>query len=219
VRALGRVTIAIDPSYPPFADYDAAGRVVGFDVDLSGEVAGGLGVAPELQAIDIASAIDALLARKVDLVISALPPYPEYTRDVAYSDPYFNAGQVLIVPAGSPITGPVGLAGRTLAVEQGSAGEEEGRKWTGTRLRLADAPEAALALIGNGAEAALLDRVVALNLTRGRAEWRVGEPLTFEPYVIAARRVDAALAAAVNQTLARLRADGGLAALERKWFY
>jgi polar amino acid transport system substrate-binding protein len=217
VRAAGRLLIAIDPSYPPFADYDAAGGVGGYDVDLAAEVSRDLGVAPELRAIDIGSAIDALLARKVDVVISAFPPYPEYTRDVTYSEPYFNAGQVLVSAAAAPITMSAGLAGRTLAVEQGSTAEETARKLTGVAVRVVDAPENAVGLIGAGADAAMVDRVLAASLTRGRPDLVAGPPQTFEPYVIAVRRADAALAAAVDAGLRRLRSEGRLDALERKW--
>jgi polar amino acid transport system substrate-binding protein len=217
VRTAGRLAIAIDPSYPPFADYDAAGAVAGYDVDLAAAVCRDLGVAPDLRAIDVGSAVDALLARKVDAVISALPPYPEYTRDVTYSEPYFNAGQVLVSAANRPITDSAALRGRTLAVEQGSTAEDAARKLAGVEVRVVDTPEAALALVGAGAEAAMLDRVLAAGLTHGRTDLVAGPPQTFEPYVIAVRRADAALAGAVDASLRRQRAEGTLDALERKW--
>jgi ABC-type amino acid transport substrate-binding protein len=217
VRAAGLVRIAIDPTYPPFADYTAEGGLAGFDVDLSQALAAELGVRPDFQVLDVTSAIDALLVRKVDLVISALPPYPEYTRDVTYSSPYFNAGLVLVSPATRPVTALAALSGLTVAVEQGSTAEETSRQQPGAHLRLTDGPETALALVGHGADAALLDRVSATQLTRSRTDLHVSPPVTFEPYVIAGRRQDAALNAAVEAALTRLRENGTLARLERQW--
>jgi polar amino acid transport system substrate-binding protein len=65
---------------------------------------------------------DGLYTDQVDMLISALVIDPTRTKDFAYSEPYFNAGQVLVSPAGNPLTRVEELTGRVLAVEVGSEG-------------------------------------------------------------------------------------------------
>ncbi|GIW11418.1 MAG: hypothetical protein KatS3mg061_2475 [Dehalococcoidia bacterium] len=44
-----------------------------------------------------------------------------------------------------------------------------------------------------------------------------GPPFTLDPYVIAARREDEALLAAIDAALTAMRADGTLARIESRW--
>jgi ABC-type amino acid transport substrate-binding protein len=88
-----------------------------------------LGVEAELVNIGFDGLYDALLARRVDLIISGLPYDPRWTQDVAYTTNYFNAGQVLVIRADDPTINAIeDLAGRTVAVEWGSQAEMEGRR-------------------------------------------------------------------------------------------
>ncbi|MBI3979172.1 MAG: amino acid ABC transporter substrate-binding protein [Chloroflexi bacterium] len=222
VHAAGRLVVGIDPSYPPFAVDDGRGQIVGFDVDLARALAERLGVQVVFTPIDVGSIFDALLAEKFDAAISALPLYPELTKDVGFSEPYFNAGQVLIALASSDLSGPADLTG-VVAADLGASGEVEARRLAATRpglaVRILDAPEAVVVAVAAGsADAAVIDRVTALEALAARPMLRqVGEPLTAEPYVAAVRRPDARLLAEINRHLKAIAADGTLARIERRW--
>jgi ABC-type amino acid transport substrate-binding protein len=129
IRRRGTLRVGLDASFPPFETLDANGQIVGLDVDIAQAIATDLGVKVELVNIGFDGLYDALLARRVDLVISGLPYDPRWTQDVAYTTNYFNAGQVLVVRAeDDTITTVEDLAGRTVAVEWGSQAEMEGRR-------------------------------------------------------------------------------------------
>jgi polar amino acid transport system substrate-binding protein len=129
IRRRGTLRVGLDASFPPFETIDGSGQIVGLDVDIAQAIAADLGVKVELVNIGFDGLYDALLARRVDLVISGLPYDPRWTQDVAYTRNYFNAGQVLVVPAGhDTITTVEDLAGRTVAVEWGSQAEMEARR-------------------------------------------------------------------------------------------
>lgn len=220
----GVLRVGMDASFPPFEYVDGEGNLVGFDVDLARELAARLGVEPQFVAnLPYDGLYDALTAGQVDVVISALYTDPARTADFAYSTPYFDAGQVLVVPGDvEGIGGMEDLAGRTLAVEFGSAGDVEARAWS---QRLADlsilpcatAAEALAKVAGGEADAALVDHLSALAWT-GEGLRVVGEPVTEEPYAVAARRQDRHLLRAVNEALEGMGADGTLDRLQERWF-
>ena len=90
-----------------------------------------------------------------------------FPEDFAFSDPYYNAGQVLIVPAAdTTATDMADLDGRTLAVELGAQGHVEAMTWSRRLADLTvtpyDTPDDALAAVANGeAAAALVDNISA----------------------------------------------------------
>lgn len=129
IRRRGTLRVGLDASFPPFETIDANGQIVGLDVDIAQAIAADVGVKVELVNIGFDGLYDALLARRVDLVISGLPYDPRWTQDVAYSSNYFNAGQVLVTRASDDTIKTVeDLAGRTVAVEWGSQAEMEARR-------------------------------------------------------------------------------------------
>ena len=99
VQATGELRVGLDASFPPFESLDANGNIVGYDADLARAIARALGAEPVFVNIGFDGLYDALQADRVDVVISGLPYDPRRTQDVIYSQPYFNAGQVLVVRA------------------------------------------------------------------------------------------------------------------------
>ncbi|GIW05746.1 MAG: amino acid ABC transporter substrate-binding protein [Dehalococcoidia bacterium] len=221
-RLQGVLKIGMDPSYPPIASLDGRGNLSGLDVDVAVELARRFNVRPDFIGMDIGALFDGLGQRRFDVIISGIPPLPEYGRDVIYSAPYFNGGQVILVRAGTePPAGPASLRG-TVAVEIGSGGEIEGRRIAAggqVRLLVRDSPAAVVAAVRDGqAEAGILDRLSAVEAASPASGVVIaGPPFTLEPYVVAARRGDDALLAEIDAMLAAMRADGTLERIEAKW--
>ena len=203
----GMLRIGMDASYPPFEYVDGEGNLVGFDVDLGREIAARLGVEARFVAnLPYDGLYDALTAEQVDVVISALYVDPTRTADFAYSTPYFDAGQVLVVAEGTEgIGGMTDLDGRTLAVEFGSAGDVEARAWGRRLAALTILPcqtaDEALARVAAGeADAALVDHLSAL-MASVEGVKIVGPMVTSEPYAVAVRREDRQLLEASDDIL------------------
>jgi len=223
----GVMRVGMDPSFPPFESVDGStGQVQGYDVDLAWALARQMGdVRPEFAIIGFDGLYDALWARKVDLVISALPVDPLLTKDVAYSIPYFNAGLRLLTRRGAGRVESVdALAGRRLGVEWGSEGDLMGRdlrqKVEGLELvPFVSSEEALEALLQGQVDAVLIEGVAALQYAGASGEVELlDELLTDQPYAVAIHPKDRGLYGAVNQALDVLREDGTLARLEEKWF-
>lgn len=216
----GALRVAIDPSFPPFDSVDAKGEAAGFDVDLARDLAQRIGVPIEFKSIAFDGLVDAVIAGKVDVVISAFPLDPRLTQDVRYSQPYFEAGLVLVVPEysqASSVQATTDLIGRKVAVEWGSQGDAWGREQGLDVLRLETPGEALNAAASGDADAAIVDAVTAaLSLPVGLVVRQ--PPLTSEPYVIILPRRAGKLADALDRALAQALTDGTWEGLARAYF-
>lgn len=209
--------IAIDPSFPPFDTLDGAGEVAGFDVDLARELGRRIGAPVQFQAIAFDGLVDAVIAGKADAVISAFPLDPRLTQDVRFSRPYFEAGLVLVAPAGSAIAGPDDLAGRTAAVEWGSQGDAWGREH-GLTIARKETPAEAMAAVAQGeADVAIVDAVTAALSAPPGLTIRT-PPLESDPYVIVIPLAAPKLAKAVDDALAAMLADGSWQKIASAYF-
>jgi histidine transport system substrate-binding protein len=238
MRETGVLRVGMDASFPPFETIAADGTLVGFDVDLAREVGRRLGVEVQFVAnLPYDGLYDALVAGHVDAVISALVINSARMADFAYSTPYFDAGQVLVAAdrAGRRDEqrggGGQALDGCTLAVEFGSRGDLEARKWARRLQDLTVVPcqtaTDALAQVATGeADYALVDHVSALvgvqhyeamPSPEATGLFIAGEPVVEEPYAVAVHRESQHLLRAINDALAEMEADGSMDALATTW--
>lgn len=216
IQETGVLHVGLDPTYPPFEVIDEAG-LRGLDVDLARAIATDLGLEVEFVYFGYDGLYDALATKQVDVLISALVVAPERTRDFAYSEPYFNAGEILIVPAQETrIREMADLDGRTLAVELGAQGHVEATGWQRRLSTLIVIPyntaDAALAAVDNNeADAALVDAISGHLYLAGHPTLKpTGSPVTVEPFALVVRREDELLLQNLNESLDRLRNSGQL---------
>lgn len=223
IQDTGTLHVGLDASYPPFEYLDERNQIVGFDVDLANELGRRLGV--EIQFVNIAydGLYDALLIGQVDMLISALVASPEYAGRAAYSIPYFNAGEYVVIPITSSIAAMEDLSGRVLAVEYGSGGDVEARKWERrlselTIVRYQD-PSSTLAAVTSGeADAALVDGITA-RLGVGEHEDLMLAGNVVETLIAAAMHPESThLKAQVDEALTGMIEDGTVRNLINKWF-
>lgn len=228
VQETSVLRVGMDASFPPFEYVDETGVLTGFDVELAREIAARMGGGTPFEVQFVANfpydgLYDALSVEQIDVAISALYVDAGRMADFAYSASYFNAGQVLVA-GDEQLAAVEDLAGRTLAVEFGGAGDIVARAW---QRRLPDlevlpcsTADAALGqVVAGAADAALVDQLSALAaIGAGRNLVVVGSSVTDEPYAVAVRRQDRALLRAIDEALATMAADGTLAALQQRWF-
>ncbi len=218
--------VGMDASFPPFESVEADGSLVGFDVDLARELSRRLGVEPEFVAnLPYDGLYDALMARRVDVVISAVVINPARTADFAYSTSYFDAGEVLVVREGDrSIRSVADLEARDLAVVFGTPGDQEARGWARRSETLSVLPyaapeEALLALHAGDVDAAVVDHVSVLEARgTGYSLTVAGEFVVEVPYAVVTREDSQRLLREINGALAALDDDGTLDRLAASWF-
>lgn len=223
VAQSGVLRVGLDPTFPPFELADDDG-VTGLDVDLAHALAANLGLEAQFVYFGYDGLYDALTTGQVDVLLSALVIQPERTRDVAYSEPYFNAGEILLIPAGSQTVQTMAdMNGRTLAVELGALGHVEATRWARQLpemqiLPLGSVDEAAMAVVDGRAAAALVDAVGGRLFVKQHPQlMRVPEPVTVEPYALVVRSEDQQLLARLDTALAALQASGELNEVVGAW--
>ena len=217
--------VGMDASFPPFEAVSEDGSLVGLDVELAREVSRRLGLEPQFVAnLPYDGLYDALTAQRVDVVFSALVINPARTADFAYSVPYFDAGEVLVLRnEAQGVQSVADLDGQRLAVVLGSQGDLQARMWS---RRMADlvvaqhqTPDAALDAVAAGAaDAALVDHVSALRevgLDSGLTV--LAEPVVSAPYAAAVLRENRPLLRGINDALVAIEEDGTLDRLVVKW--
>lgn len=223
IQEEGVLRVGLDPTYPPFETADN-GELRGIDVDLARALADEMDLEAQFTYFGFDGLYDALTTEQVDVLISALVVRVEQTRDFAYSEPYFNAGQLLVTPrTEDEVEQMADLEGRTLAVELGAEGHVIATEWERRLARLdinpLQTPQGALDAVRDGdADAALVDAISArIYLAQNEQLHVAGEPVTVEPFAMVVRKEDEQLLSNLNEALEQLEASGELEAIIRRW--
>src|SRR5256885_391047 len=124
VKGSGKLRIGVEAAYVPFT-FRKEGKIVGYDVDLADIFCENLGVKPDIVDTAWAGVIPSLYAKKFDMIMSAMTYTAERLQRVAFTIPYGEASQALLVRAGdaSSITKLDDLAKKVVGIKLGSPGE------------------------------------------------------------------------------------------------
>ena len=223
VAELGKATLVMgtNAEFEPF-EYRDNDEIVGYDIETAQAIAefAGLTFAPvEDMAFD--SLITALSSGQIDMVVAGMSVTEERLQQVNFSDPYYRAAQVIIVPKeGATVASSADLAGKAIGVQEGTTGDiyvEENVE--GAQLnRFKKAVDAAIDLANGRLDAVVLDEQPALRIVaQNDALMVLDEALTEEEYAIAVRKDNPELLAAINAALADLEATGKKAELLEKY--
>ena len=223
-RQRGTLRVAVDFGYYPFSGL-VGGQPIGYDIDLARAVAEKLGLRAEFVSANLDSIYDDLSNHNTDMAASALPYAPEQGWRAGFSTFYFNAGQVLVVPAQSPLAGQEQLGGRTIGAPLGSDADTYARRLAGGDPSITlrsdyDTAAEVLADLRRGAlDAAIVDNASALiDLGHAPGLKTVGPALTLEPYALAVPVEAYQLRDEVNRALDQLRREGFFEQVGKKWF-
>lgn len=232
IKARGELQIGCEAAYVPFT-YRDAGKIVGYDVELAEIFCKTLGVKPNFIDTAWAGVIPSLYAKKFDVIMSSMSYTKERLERVAFTIPYAEASQAMLVRAGDAgtIKGVTDLNGRTIAVKLGSPGQILQERIAGS-LKSAggagfkevrvfdDHPSAYVALAQNRVDAVLNTvPTLAMVLKDAPGKYALVKGIGADNWAgIAARKEDAEIISFLNTELGRLKADGTIYKLQEKWF-
>lgn len=231
----GRLVVGVDQNSYLWGFRDpATGQLAGFDIDLVKAIAEDiLGDSAKVQYLTVPTAkrIEMIQQHKVDMVVRTMTINCDRIKQVAFSTAYFTAGQQLVVPDGSPITGyNASLKGETVCTASGSTGltkltgtPDGGGPSDATRLGVkvltVDNQLDCLVRLQLGlADAVFTDNALgAGQAAQDPSVHLVGRPVTTEPYGVAMNLGDQDLVRRVNQVLDSYRTDGAWTASYDHW--
>lgn len=220
VQARGRLLVGTDPTFMPFSGY--AGDYTGLEPEIMREVARRLGVEIQFFAHGGDGLYEALDVGQVDVLAGQVVIDPKRTGLYRYSAPYYDAGQVLVVPAGTEAIDLASFAGGRVAVELGSEGDAVARRAQTVDplllIHTADPASALDAVAAGAADAAIVDHLSAQEVLRERPGFQIlRAPVTSEPYALVTRFSSPELARRLQEALLAMQADGTLDLLYREW--
>ncbi|SJZ43232.1 basic amino acid ABC transporter substrate-binding protein [Selenihalanaerobacter shriftii] len=223
IKEKGKIVIGSDASYKPFEYHNAEGEIVGFDVDFLNAIGKELGI--EVEFVDTAfdGIIPGLNANKYDIAVSAMTITEKREKAVDFTEPYFNAGQVIAVMEGTnDIKTTKDLKGKVVAVQLGTTGDLKATKdIEGIKevKRYEKITQAFIELKNGRADAVVNDLpVTAAYIMENSDVKMVGKPFTEEQYGIATREEDNELEKALNDAIAKLKENGTYDEIHNKWF-
>lgn len=216
----GKLIIATNAEFQPF-EYMDGNQIVGIDVDMSNRIAKDLGRTLSIQNMNFDSVVPAISTGKADLGVAGLTKDPTRAKSVDFSDPYYDASQVIIIKAdNTAVTGKDSLKGKKIAVQKGTTGDDLATKITGDAnvVRFNASTDAVTELKNGKVDAMIIDNFPAKTFVKQNTDLKiVGGALTSEKYCIAVRKGNEKLLAAVNKSIASLKSSGELDSIVKKY--
>ena len=221
-EAIGVLTVATEPAFPPFEFQDDDGEFQGFDIDLMNAIGAAAGLEVEFESLPFDGIIPALQAGTVDAAISGMTITEDRLQTVDFSRPYIKAGLAIAVQDdNADVKGLSDLEGKKIAVQIGTTGADEAAEVPGAEISTFDSAPLALQELANGnVDAVINDAPVTLDaIASGNIDGLqvVGELLTTEFYGIALPKGSENLAV-INDAIATMMEDGTYAEIYQKWF-
>ena len=222
VKKNGKLIVGIT-DYAPMDFKDENGEWTGFDAEFARLFAEELGVECEFYVIaDWGKKFMELETKQIDAVWNGMTITEEAQLNSSVSNPYVVNAQVVVMKNDvlANYTDAASLAGLTIAVENGSAGQDAASTIADANIiPLQDQAAALMEVAAGTADACVIDITMAYAMTgegTSYADLGAGISLTSEEYGVSFRK-DSDLTAAFNDFMAKLIADGTLQALADKY--
>ena len=224
--AITKLVIGLDDQFPPMGFRDETNQLVGFDIELAQAVCDRLGIEAVPTPINWTTKEFELNGGKVDVLWNGLTITEERQEAMLMSPAYIANAQVIVVRSDSGIATLSDLAGKTVALQEGSSADEAyaGCPAAGTEKELVKAPEN-ISLFSDlkigRIDAVVIDKVFGDYYIAENGEGlltMLEEQLADEEYGIAFRKDNQQLADLILTTLDQLVQDGTAAQISQRWF-
>jgi len=240
IQARGRLVVGVDQNTYLWGYRDPiTGLLSGFDIDMLRQVSQAIFGSNDLSKVEFRPIANADRMKElntttdpVDIVAFTMTincereePTPATLKQhgpVDFSTVYFEAGQQILVPKGSPITGPQDLGGKRVCAPKGSTSERN--------LTVSPVPKNViiwevpnqtdcLVMLQQGeVDAISTDNTILQGLAAQDPNTQlVGPTFSQEPYGMAISKAHPDFTAFVNGVLANIRSDGTWASIYAKW--
>jgi polar amino acid transport system substrate-binding protein len=233
--------VAAEP-YPPFTSPDASGKWVGWEVDLMDAVCAEMKAKCEIVPVAWDGIIQALQAKKFDVIWSSMSITDERMKQIDFTDKYYNTPAVLIGPksdtskvgvidnptaAGRKIVDPASVKGKVVGAQIQTIHANYVKTYlTGSELKLYDTQDNCNAdLVAGRIDYAIADSIALdafLKSDQGKdMEVKVivpEDPIFGHGVGGGLRKDDTALKAKLNAALAAVRKSGKYDEISKKYF-
>ena len=225
------ITVGFDNTFVPMGFEEKNGNYAGFDIELAKYVSKKLGITVHFQPIDWDMKETELQNGTIDAIWNGYSATDERREKVAFTIPYMQNTQILVVKKTSGIHSVEDMTGKVLGAQNGSSGMldfEEHPEVLKNRVKGGDADqyqsvnEAIIDLKNDRIDALLIDRVYAdyYLTTEGIVDEYDTIPSGFESesFAVGVRPADKKLLEALNEAFKELYQEGIFQQISEKWF-
>lgn len=221
IKAKGTIVVGIQGDNAPWGFVDSSGKQDGFDADVATLFARELGVKVQFQPLAVANRIPALTTGKVDILFATMAMTEERAKSIQYSKPYAANTISLYAAKADTAKTPADVAGWEIGVPKSSSQDKaitDAVGSTATVRRFDDDASTIQALVSGQVKAVGGNMFYGQRLdaaSAGTYERKIDFLTTYNG--VGTRLGEKDWNEAVNAFLDKIKANGELAAITKKW--
>lgn len=222
IQSRGFIKVGIYPELEPFTSSDTSDGYAGFDVDIIKKIA-------QMWKVDIewvpivawGDNIPGLQSRKFDIFIAPFTITPQRSKLILFTQPHFNAGQVVVKLAkNKSIQSVKDLVGKKVAAMKGTTCVAAARQIPDAIvMAIPVASDVIQTVLDGKADAYIIDRPIALADVKKDSRLEiVGSPFTVEYYGYGINKEDSEFLTELNAAITMIHESGEWEKIFNKWF-
>ncbi len=222
-----KLIMATNAAFPPFefvTSQGIVGQFDGIDIAIAKRIADKMGKELQIEDMEFEGLIAALNTGKADLVLAGMTIKPERQESVDFSEPYFNAVQVMVVQPDSDITKAEDLKnGKTVGVITGYTGDtivtDNLQLEESNIVRMSRGIDAVQEVKNGKLDAVVIDSATGKALASENGLKVVEDASAFEAeeYAAAVPKGDTETLKVVNEVLQEMKENGEIDELAKKY--
>lgn len=221
IKQRGKILVGVQGDNPPWGFVNSKSEYEGFDPDVARLLARDLGVPVEFVPLAVTNRIPTLISGKADVLFATLTMLPDRAKSVQFTQPYVAFDIGLLAPADMKVNQPQDLKGMTIGVPRGTTMDAAVTKTSPADtniMRFDDDSTTQQALLSGQVQAAGANQfwLARVNASAPRKyEMKFNYQTFFNG--AATRLGDKEMNARLNSFIEKIKANGELAGLYKKW--
>lgn len=208
-----------EATYAPMEYINESGEIVGIDIDFVNALAEEIGVEVEFQNIGWDPLFPAVKNGEIDFAVSSITITDKRKEEYDFTEPYYIAYQLILVPEDSDITSFQDLADKRVAVQISTTGHEKVKELLGETspniVATDNLPLAIGEMLNGNADAVVADNAPVLEYMQNNPNVKLKtiEDDSFEKeyYGLMLRKGNTELLDKLNEGIQKLKESGKLA--------
>jgi len=218
--------VGTDAAYPPFEELKPGDKIEGFDMDVIQAVADAGGFKIQVKNTGWDPLFEGIEKGQVDIGISAITITDDRKQKYDFSESYFEANQLILLPPDSPVTKLADLQGKNIGVQTATTGEFVVKKAFGDTYAglkgYDDTPSAVDDFFLGRLDAVVADHGVLEDYAKKKADKQFklvkDDSFEVEYYGIMVKKGNKELLNKINQGLKTIQENGKLKEIYGKYF-
>lgn len=214
-----KYVVGTEATYAPMEYIDESGEIVGIDIDVVNAIAEEMGFEVEFQNIGWDPLFPAVKNGEIDFAVSSITITEDRQKEYDFTDPYYIANQLILVPEDSDVESFEDLKDKKVAVQISTTGHEVVKGLLGETSDQIVAPEnlplAIGEMINGNADAVVGDNAPVIEYMKSNpnVQLKTVEDSSFEKeyYGLMLRKGNTELLEVLNEGIKRLKESGKLA--------